>query len=253
MRLAGAAGLGLALTAPVLAQPAQPSSAELDPSAPLDPMPDLGVEWPDLDARMGDDPQAQPQTETFSDSVDRRYSLEVRGIDEIGDRDALFDAFEAQSVLHAGRRTTANPAQIERRSRTDADLLAELLRSRGYFDAMVEPEVEAKADIVQIRLIAEPGAQYQFESVELPGLAAAGDEAAKLREVFAVKAGDPVIAEDVIAAGLALKVALGEEGYALAKVAEQQIDVNHETHLASLVLPVDPGLVATFGTMRVSG
>jgi translocation and assembly module TamA len=253
LRLAGAAGLGLALTAPVLAQPAQPSSAELDPSAPLDPMPDLGVEWPDLDVQTGDDPQAQPQSESFSDSVDRRYSLEVRGIDEIGDRDALFDAFEAQSVLHAGRKTTANPAQIERRSRTDADLLAELLRSRGYFDAMVEPEVEAKADSVQIRLIAEPGAQYQFESVELPGLAAAGDEAAKLRDVFAVKAGDPVIAEDVIAAGLALKVALGEEGYALAKVAEQQIDVNHETHLASLVLPVDPGPVATFGTMGVSG
>ncbi|HVH37454.1 MAG TPA: BamA/TamA family outer membrane protein [Sphingomicrobium sp.] len=29
--------------------------------------------------------------------------------------------------------------------------------------------------------------------------------------------------------------------------------MNHETHLASLVLPVDPGPVATFGTMRVSG
>ena len=51
-------------------------------------------------------------------------------------------------------------------------------------------------------LAADPGQQYRFVSVDLPGLAAAGPEAAKLRDAFAVKAGDPVIAADVIAAGL---------------------------------------------------
>ncbi len=55
-------------------------------------------------------------------------------------------------------------------------------------------------------------AQYRFQSVELPGLDAAGEEAASLREAFAVRAGDPVIAEDVIAAGTELQVALGEAG-----------------------------------------
>jgi translocation and assembly module TamA len=87
----------------------------------------------------------------------------------------------------------------------------------------------------------------------LPGLSAAGPEAEKLRQAFAIKSGDPVIAQDVIAAGIALKVALGRQGFALAKVGDQQIVVDHQTHLASLVLPVDTGPVARFGTIRVSG
>ena len=82
---------------------------------------------------------------------------------------------------------------------------------------------------------------------------AAGSDAAKLRDVFAVKAGDPVIAQDVIAGGLALTTALGEEGFAEAKLGEQQVEVNHQTHLATLTLPVTPGPVARFGAIRVSG
>ena len=252
--MAGAAGLGLALIAPAFAQSMPPNSAELDPSAPLDPLPDLGVEWPDLNAPEAEaTPAETPQDETITDSDGRRYSWAVRGIDEIGDREKLIADFEAQSALHAGRREAANPAQIERRSRSDADLLAELLRSRGYYDAEVEPDVEAGPQGAQVALVAVPGPQYQFESVELPGLAAAEPEADKLRAAFAVKAGDPVIAEDVISAGIALQVALGEQGFALAKLGEQQIEINHETRRASLVLPVDPGPVATFGEIRVSG
>ena len=47
--------------------------------------------------------------------------------------------------------------------------------------------------------------------------------------------------------------ALGEEGFAGAKVGEQDIEVNHRTQLATLVLPVTPGPVARFGVIRVSG
>ena len=253
LRLVGAAGLGLTLTAPALAQQSAPDSAELDPSAPLDPMPGLGVEWPDLDARTGDEGREQAQPDPISDSVARRYSLVVRGLEDVGDQESILKEFEAQSALHAGRKETANPAQIERRSRTDAELLSELLRSQGYYDAIVEPDVEVAGDGLQVGLIAEPGAQYQFESVELPGLDAAGAEAVALRQTFDLRPGDPVIADQVIAAGVALKVALGEQGYALAKVGDQQIEVNHETHLARLVLPVEPGPIATFGKISVSG
>ena len=128
-----------------------------------------------------------------------------------------------------------------------------MLRSRGYYDANVEPSTEAAGDTLRVVLEAVPGQQYRFASVELPGLDAAGPEAAKLRDTFAVKAGDPVIAEDVIAGGAALRIALGEEGYASAKIGDQQVEVDHRTHLATLVLPVDPGPVARFGAIRVSG
>src|SRR5206468_3960622 len=78
-------------------------------------------------------------------------------------------------------------------------------------------------------------------------------DAARLRDIFGVKSGDPVVATDVIAAGVALTTALGEQGYAEAKIGEQDIEVNHQTHLATLTLPVDPGPVARFGAIHVSG
>jgi translocation and assembly module TamA len=265
-RLACAAATALVLAGPGLAQ-APPASAqnpaELDPSAPLDPLPDLGVAWPDLNATdearplptgtaQGGAAAATP-AQPAAGAAELRYGILLEGLDGISGQEELFAAFEKQSALRKGRKQLANAAQIDRRSRADADLLAELLRSHGYYDAEVEPRIDQAAGAFTVVLAAVPGAQYEFQSVELPGLEAAGAEAGKLREAFAIKSGDPVNAADVIAAGIALKVALGEEGFALAKVGDQDIEIDHETHRARLVLPVAPGPLAMFGAIRVDG
>src|SRR5918993_381097 len=223
-RLWCAAACSFALAAPAIAQSTPPPSpGDLNPSAPLDPLPDLGVEWPDpgaADEPIAPTPESeeQPQqapTAVTEDPAELRYAIAFEGLEKIGPDEELIRSFEAQSVLHKERDEPANAAQIDRRSRADAELLAELLRSQGYYDAGAEP--------------------------------------AELREEFAVKAGDPVVAEDVIAANVALQVALGEQGFALAEIGEQQITIDHETRRAQLVLPVKTGPLASFGAIRVSG
>jgi translocation and assembly module TamA len=259
-----AAALTLTLAAPALAQPAPPSNpSELDPSAPLEPMPDLGVDWPNPEAveqpAPAPGPQAtaaEPPAETApaaNEAAELRYSVALEGLENVGSSAELISSFDKQSVLHKNRNEAVNAAQIDRRSRADAELLEELLRSQGYYDAAVEPRIERTAGTLLVVLHADPGQQYRFQSVELPGLDATGAAAPKLREAFAVNAGDPVIAEDVIAANVALRVALGEQGFALAKVDEQQILIDHETHMAQLVEPVETGPLASFGAIRVSG
>ena len=223
-------------------------------------MPDLGVEWPDLNAKDNEPPPAaaaQPQKAT-SGSVSQnggeiRYMVQVEGLASVGDTEDLLKAFRQQSTLEAERKNPANAAQIGRRAGADADLLVQLLRSQGYYDAVVEPRTEAEGDRLLVVLAAEPGEQYRFASVELPGLDAAGPLAARLRDIFAVKAGDPVIAQEVIAGGAALTTALGEQGFAQAKFGQQDIEINHQTHLATLTLPVNPGPVARFGKITVTG
>ena len=264
MRLLCAAGCAALLTTPALGQSAPPppppaDPGELDPNAPLAPLPDLGVEWPDLDAKDSTLP-AQPQAsaprpaETTTDATGTlRYTIDVEGLSTVGAAEELLAAFRKSSTLQAEHKDPANAAQIGRRASADADLLAELLRSQGYYDAVVEPRTERNGDALRVILAAEPGVQYRFASVELPGLDAAGEDSRKLRDAFAVKSGDPVIAADVIAAGVALTTTLGEEGFAEARVGEQDIEVNHQTHLATLSLPVMPGPVARFGAIRVSG
>jgi translocation and assembly module TamA len=262
-RLLCAAACTLALAAPATAQTAPPPApGDLDPSAPLDPMPDLGVEWPDpgaadepvapIPGEIAEQP-AEPPPIVEDGPAELRYAITFEGLEQLGPDEELIRSFEAQSVLHKERGEAANAAQIDRRSRADAELLAELLRSQGYYDAAVEPRIERTGNSLLVVLDAEPGEQYRFQSVELPGLEAAGAEAAELREEFAVKAGDPVIAEDVIAANVALRVALGEQGFALAEIGEQEILIDHETRRARLVLPVKTGPLASFGAIRVSG
>jgi translocation and assembly module TamA len=262
-RLLCAAGCAAILAGPAFAQtppapPPPPDTGELDPNAPLAPLPDLGVDWPDLDAKDTTLP-AQPEVsgpkpaETTDATGTLRYTIEVEGISAVGAAEEVLTAFRKSSTLEAEHKDAANAAQIGRRASADADLLAELLRSQGYYDAVVEPRTERNGNALRVILSAEPGVQYRFASVELPGLDQAGEDAARLRKAFAVKAGDPVIAADVIAAGVALTTTLGEEGFAEAKVGEQDIEVNHQTHLATLSLPVTPGPVARFGVIRVSG
>ena len=256
--LCATAAFGLAVPG-ALAQQTPVDDTELDPSAPLDPMPDLGVDWPDPDAAAPDEIMPEeageqvPQQQVADMASTRRYSIVIDGLQGVGSRDALIKEFEKRSALFEGRRSQANVAQIQRRSTADAELLAEILRSQGYYDAVVEPAIDPDGAVLRVTLAADPGEQYVFQSVELPGLEAAGADEERLRQVFAVKPGDPVIAQDVLAADLALQVALGQEGFATAKVGDQQITVDHRTRLASLVLPVDTGPVSHFGEIRVSG
>ena len=235
-----------------------PDAAELDPNAPLDPMPGLGIAWPELDARETAPPPAAAPTKRKGHAVgvtvgDIRYTVQVEGLGSVGDSEELLRAFRQQSALEAERKDPANAAQIGRRANADADLLTQLLRADGYYDAAVEPRTEKVGNALSVVLTADPGSQYHFASVDLPGLDSAGPEAARLRDSFAVKAGDPVVATDVIAAGVSLTTALGEQGYAGATLGDQDIEVNHQTHLATLVLPVNPGPVARFGSIHVSG
>ena len=242
--------------------PQQPAAAaELDPSAPLAPLPDLGVPWPDLKENEARPAPPQPTTATSKRSIRTiasgagsvRYAVQVEGLGSLGNAQDLLRDFRQQSALEAEHKDLANAAQIGRRASTDADLLTQLLRSQGYYDAAVDARTENAGETLRVIFEADPGKQYRFASVDLPGLEKAGAVASKLRNAFAVKPGDPVIAVDVIAGGIALTRALGEQGFAGAKLGDQDIEVNHQTHLASLVLPVDPGPIARFGLIHVSG
>jgi translocation and assembly module TamA len=259
----------------------------LDPHSPMAAMPDLGVDWPDLakpDAPLGilppDEtspgaptlflpPPTQPgaggkpakaaSSRTTETTGDGRYALAIEGLGDVA-ADGLVERFDALSSLHQGEGALANVAQIDRRAREDADLLRELLRAYGYYDAEVDARVGGAAGPtlsgqprLAVTLSVTAGPAYAFRSVALPGLAAAGRDEQALAHAFGVKAGDPVNADRVTEGLAALKLALGQRGYAFATVAEPDITVDHDTHEATLSLAVEPGRVMHFGAYRFAG
>jgi translocation and assembly module TamA len=235
----------------------------LDPSAPMEPWDDLGVPWPDMAPNPAETPAAPDQETRASPTPDasppdagaaRRYAYRVEGIEET-EQAALLARFRELSTLEEYRDDPANAAQVDRRARADADLLGELLRAYGHYDALVTTDVAAAANgAFLVTLNVQPGPVYHFAEVRLPGLdEAAGADAEALRRSFAVVAEDPVNAEKVTGAGLALRSELGRRGYAFAEIGEPDIVVDHETRTATLVLPVEPACARRFGRVVVEG
>jgi translocation and assembly module TamA len=244
---------------PARAQEAQPvgtppvDEEPLDPSAPLDPLPDLGVDWPD----MAEDPNDQipdiPDTTIADAAQERSYEVRIEGLDGI-EADGLLPQFTELSTLEEHRGDPANAAQVDRRAREDAGLMAELLRAHGFYAAEVETRVEARAQGgLLVTLAVAPGARYRFAQVSLPGLEAAGEDATALRQAFAVNERDPVDAARVTAAEAALRTELGQRGFAFADVGALDIAVDHATQTATLVLPVRPEGARRFGRVVVEG
>ncbi|MGQ0590123.1 MAG: autotransporter assembly complex protein TamA [Sphingosinicella sp.] len=244
---------------PARAQEAMPPAGEdqpLDPSAPLDPWPDLGLEWPDMANDPDDEIPDLPEAASGATDAGRArtYSYRIEGVDPV-ESAALLQRFRELSTLEEYRDQPANAAQVDRRARADAELIAELLRAFGHYDAQVMTEVSAEADgRFLVTLTAEPGPVYRFAEVQLPGLEEAlGPDAEALRQAFAIDTEAAVDAANVQAAGANLRAELGRRGYAFAEVGEPDIVLDHDTRTATLVLPVEPGGPRRFGGVIVEG
>ena len=264
---------------------AAPQSVDAAPgsSAPLDAMPDIGVDWPDMGQAdnitpLPEDPIAadmsQPaetpvdasvaelveapvadDTATFADAgEERKYSVALRGVDVIADSQ-FTQRFDEFSVLHQGESKSANLAQINRRIKEDSDLLDRLLRAQGYYAARVRGSVSAPSagsDRLNVGFDIVPGTQYLLDSVDLIGLAETGTREERLRNAFPVKPGDPVNADHILAARDSLETALGENGYPFAKVDEPEVRIDHEERKGDLDIIVTPGGYRSFGRILLA-
>lgn len=254
-----AVGMVLAGTAPLRAQdataqtpPVQAQPGALDPSDPLAPLPDIGVAWPDLDDRSDELIDGQPAPETAATGpAERRYSVRIDGIDEVKSG-LLRSRFDELSVLKQNDGDPANGAQIDRRARDDAELLEQLLRAEGYYDARVRPEVEPQGDRLLVTMRVRLGEIYQLTEVDLAGVSRAGDRTDELTTAFGVDEQDPANADNIVAGEAALRAEVGRQGFPFAKIGEPELVVDHENRTARLNISVDPGTQRRYGTIRMA-
>ena len=224
------------------------------PATDLAPMPDLGVDWPDP-AKIDAAPAVNEPTEVKGIAADKpqHYRVVLEGAEPLG---AIFRTrFDQLSALVTNEGKPANAAQINRRARDDEDLVRQLLAAQGHYDGRVVATVNSNPESGQtvVHVQVTPGDAYQFSTVNLQGLEAAGKEAPRLAKDFGIKAGDPVNADAVLNAVTAFKVELGRQGYPFAKVGEPDVAIDHQANKAVLTLAVTPGERARFGKIVPTG
>ncbi|MCX7285128.1 MAG: BamA/TamA family outer membrane protein [Novosphingobium sp.] len=249
-----------------------PDGSEIPDIAPLTPDPDIAVAEQSVDAAVEALPgQEEAEVETRLANADvERVGKQVElafptGADAIPERAEIAARFAALSSLKTFDDDKDNLAQIVRRGRTDTDLLIEIMRVHGYYDASVfqsiggleragEGEARGPIDVekVVVRFDIQPGPQYRFGKLAFGDLEATGKDFAALRGAFTLKPGDAVNADRIVAARADLQAALGEAGYAFAKVAEPDLVIDHERREGDLTVAVTPGGVYRFGKVTSS-
>lgn len=154
--------------------------------------------------------------------------------------------------------------QISARARADEELLADMLRTYGYYSGEVvrqlsggrrarengaSDESDAEAAIEpSVRFDLLPGTRYRFGTIDLGALALLpAPDAERLRAAFAIASGDPLYADHIVERELELRIALGESGYPFAELADPDLLIDHARTEGDLTLAVEPGGKYAFG------
>lgn len=227
----------------------------------------LAQEVPALPGR--NQPRQQGEVSRLSSRLSLVFPADPAAFPE---REAFEDRFRALSTIETLAADDADSiAQLAVRARTDADLLRKLLRIYGYYEAEVYQVVAGRqeGDIAgdaaatpaaddaetgngtaparrtdrrpSVRFEIVPGARYRFGTIELGDLKDAGPDYPRLREAFGLKPGDFLSTDSIVAERADLDTALGESGYAFAKVGEPDLLVDHAREEGDLTVPVAPG------------
>ncbi|WP_371433543.1 autotransporter assembly complex family protein [Novosphingobium sp.] len=267
-----------------------PQTADLPPFKPLDPDPDIALAQQQVDGAVDALDGEQQQVESARNALIPDASLSHVGgqvdlafspTDAFPERDELVSRFSGLSSLHSLDDDEDNLAQLTRRARSDRDLIVEILRTYGYYDAevyqsIVTPQSEAAASAasasaeggngarrgprrnaidlskVVVRFDVVPGPQYRLAKIDLGDIAGTGADYKTLRAAFGVRVGDPVNTEKILKGRADLAATLGDTGYAFAKVGEPALVIDHEPRTGDLTVPVTSGGRYVFGQV-VSG
>jgi len=185
-------------------------------------------------------------------------------LDSTGDAqiDQLIDDVSRLAEL---RDTGPVPAMaLISRAEADAGRLDAVLRSLGYYDALIEIRIAARPlddpqllpllqahpsdDPVSVEVVPDPGPLYRLGRVRLDG-----PVPDQVRAAFDLRPGAPARAADVVAAGEAVLNALLEEGFALARVPRPDALVDHDTRTMDVRYLAEPGPRLAIGTVTVTG
>lgn len=149
---------------------------------------------------------------------------------------------EIEQAIGDERSPPANRVDARRRARQAADSAVKLLRSEGFYDYEVTPDIgegERPQPVVKI----EVGPRTRLSQVEIhwSGAAPPDDVQAKALKAVALKTGAPARSADVIAAEGRVADAVREAGYADVKVERQPPEVDRADQTMHVVYDVASG------------
>ncbi len=229
---------------------------EPEPLEPAENVPSFAeIEAPDLGN--------YPELEEFRISDELILAFPVEN-DRFPDQTDFVERFRALSAIEQLESGDDTVPQLAARARSDEELLVEMLRTYGYYDAQVIRQLSggrrgvaederddgrrAVAEDPQVRFDVLPGVRYRYGEIDLGALDSLSDpEREPLRKVFGIRPGDPLYSDRIVKEENELRLALSESGYPFSEVDEPSLLIDHSREEGDLTLPVQPGGKYQFG------
>jgi translocation and assembly module TamA len=185
-------------------------------------------------------------------AADVPYEVQLAGVEDATQRAALEGV--SKLVRQQAHPPPSLPA-LQRRAEADLPALEEGMASFGYYGALAEYTIDAKAKPVKVTLTITPGPLYRLTEYNIIGNdPALTDGTIRVTgRRLGVQRNDPAAAAAVRDSEQRLLSLLARQARPLAKVVDRKIMVDHDKHAMTVTLKVDTGPQANFGPLSIEG
>lgn len=211
---------------------------------PLEPLDQFRPEPVDIAEAAGDD-----------EPVEIGYTLTVTGLEAADEetRANMRGLFDDLSALRDGGGKAANRAMVAARLEEDRALMRRILESEGWYSPRLRTSVDrAEGEKpLAVTIDVTPGQRYSFGEIVIDAPPTVPPDL--IRSNFAIKVGDPIVAERVQGAEAQVALALPENGYPFAEIGQRDILLDRRTGTGAYTLPIETGPRSRFDGFATQG
>jgi translocation and assembly module TamA len=170
---------------------------------------------------------------------------------------------QISALIRLAREEVPDGFALVARARDDAERLEDAARSLGFHAAAIDVHIDGLplddaaltgrldaaegARAIPVDISIAPGPAYRLRRIAVEGLSGADGPRPPLAPGAAARA------RDIVAAGVALRVALREAGHAFARVEIGDLLVDHAARAVDVAFVADPGPRLALGTVSLGG
>ncbi|MFV3129849.1 autotransporter assembly complex protein TamA [Niveispirillum sp. KHB5.9] len=181
-----------------------------------------------------------------------KYEVSIQGVEDQPHLSRLLH--EVSSLLELKNQPPPSPIGLGRRADADLDRFRAALRSEGYYDAIVNAEIDVDVVPAKVLILVEEGARYKITRVALTAPDGATlPKGAPLAEALGLDIGSPARAPAVVDAEGRILPRLAEQSYAYAKLLDRELVVDHAVQGMDVTYIVDAGPEVKFGEVTFNG
>jgi translocation and assembly module TamA len=181
-------------------------------------------------------------------SVSFPYKVKVARVKKRGIRAEL----KAQSMcVRLQKSPPATIAQLRRRADADLTSMNAVLQSHGYYDGVVNYDINTNESPARVTFRTELNKRYIFRNMSIRYIGIASNAPVKIK--ILLKKNSPAIASAVAFEERRLLRQIKRKGYPFATPSDPVIKIDNENKCIDVDFIITPGPIATYGNTEVSG